>query len=131
MFEKPLKVIKKEKQRKDLNPNYRKENDFWYGYKALDKDFREIVDCRFYCTKGGTVYCCIWVHGDDGWFSASAKAGGYGYDKRSAALAIALDNAGIKLSESISCTGYIVQPIEAVAKWASGKRNIHVVECYG
>lgn len=131
MLDKPLKVIKKDEQKKELNISYRKENDFWCSYKALDKDFNEIVDCRFYCTKGGTVYCCIWVHGDNGWFSASAKAGGWGYDKKSAALATALDNAGVKLNASISCTGYVKEPIEAIAKYFSGKRNIHVIESYG
>ena len=71
------------------------------------------------------------VHGDNGWFSASAKAGGWGYDKKSAALATALDNAGVRLNASISCTGYVKEPIEAIAKYFSGKRNIHVIESYG
>lgn len=46
-----------------------------------------------------TVYCCIWVYGKDnskvGYRSGSGKAAGYGYCKRSAAFAEALQNAGL------------------------------------
>lgn len=130
MFEKPFRVIKKDEQRKDFNINCRKEDNFWCGYKALDKDFNEIVDCRFYCTKSGNVSCCIWVHGYEH-FSATGKAGGWGYEKKSAALQEALDNAGLKLNYNIHSTGEIRKPLEAIGKWASKKRTIHIVEMYG
>lgn len=125
-----FKVIEKGKQTKLLNINYRREDDFWCGYKALDNNFNEIIDCRFYCTKGGTVTCCIWVYGNEH-FSASGRAAGYGYEKKSAALQEALTNAGIVLNEYIDGSGYIKEPLEAVAKWATRKRNIHIVEMYG
>lgn len=45
-----------------------------------------------------TVYASIWVYTADGrTYSASGSAGGGGYHKESAAIADAIDNAGIKL----------------------------------
>lgn len=120
----------KEKQKKDFNVNYRKENDFWCSYIVLDKDFYPWVDCRFYCTKGGTVYCCIWVSGEKH-FSATGRATGWGYEKKSAALQEALNNAGLKLNASIWGTGEIKSTVEAIAKWTSGKRIVHTVEAFG
>lgn len=130
MFENDIKVIRKEKQKKQFNPNFRKENHFWCSYKALDKEFYDWVDCRFYCTDGGTVTCCIWVSGEER-FNASGRATGWGYEKKSAALQDALNNAGIVLNKSIWGTGEISPTIEAICKWTSGKRNIHIVESYG
>ena len=66
---------------------------------------QDIVDCRLYMGRSSTastVYCNIWVHGlkfGGGTIhgAASGKAGGYGYDKKSAAVGSALDNLGINL----------------------------------
>lgn len=130
MFEQGIKVLKKEKQKKDFNVNYRRENNFWCEYIALDKDFYDWVDCKFYCTNGGTVTCCIWVSGKYH-FNATGKAGGWGYEKKSAALQDALNNAGIVLNESIWGTGMIKETIKALATKTSGKRNIHIIESFG
>ena len=56
------------------------------------------------------IYCCLWVFGKDnsavGYRSGSGSAGGYGYCKRSAAFADALQNAGFKTPfDSISGAG--------------------------
>ena len=136
-FMEDFKIVEWGKQIKDFNPNYRKPDSYWCSYKALDNNFREYIDCRFYATKGGTVYCCIWVYcGIDSktnvsGFSASGKAGGWGYDKKSAALQEALTNADIKLNHNIWGTGEIKRPLEAIAKYISGKRSIHIIESYG
>lgn len=42
-------------------------------------------------------YCCLWIHGENIWFSGKGQAGGYGYHKTSAAFQGALDSAGVKL----------------------------------
>ena len=72
------------------------------GIKVLDTlEKRDIVDCRLYMSRSGDgaspVYCNIWIYGDGIHGAASGHAGGYGYDKRSAAVGSALDNIGIEL----------------------------------
>lgn len=57
------------------------------------------------------VYACVWVFGGNrknGWVSWSGKgqAGGYGYDKQSAAIDIAIRNAGIDLGYRFGGAGY-------------------------
>ena len=65
-----------------------------------------------------TVYCAFWAHNKAGdWFGASGSAGGYGYDKASAAVGDALRNAGVQLSEGIWAVGEqaIIEALWAVA----------------
>ena len=130
MYKDKIKILGKEKQKKELNINYRKEDNFWCSYIVLDKEFYHWIDCRFYCTKGGTVTCCIWVSGKEN-FRASGRATGWGYEKKSAALQDALNNAGLKLNKSIWGTGEIKSTLEAIAKWESGKRTLYTVEAFG
>ena len=65
------------------------------------KTERHCVDVRFYMSgsrNASTVYCSIWVYTKDGKTHAGhGKAGGYGYHKGSAALADAIESAGIEL----------------------------------
>lgn len=65
------------------------------------KSEKQVVDARFYMASGRnapTVYCSIWVYTKDGkGFTGHGKAGGYGYHKESAALADAIESAGIEL----------------------------------
>lgn len=93
----------------------RKESSFYREVSALvpsvyPDSFRSVVTVRFYGA-GTTVYCCVWIHTRDarGTIGAGAKAGGYGYHKESAALAAALDRAGVQL-ESQSEPGERYQP---------------------
>lgn len=68
---------------------------------------REIVDCRVYIGKSSaasTVYCSIWVYGEQV-YTGLGKAGGGGYHKASAAMYEALHNAGWSVSEPISGVG--------------------------
>jgi hypothetical protein len=86
------------------------------GYKLIDRaasnDQRAtVIDVRFYAgasRNASRIYCAIWaikdqsrgIHGFGiGW------AGGYGYDKKSAALGEAIDDAGIKLAQRIDGVG--------------------------
>jgi hypothetical protein len=49
-------------------------------------------------------YCCVWVHGDN-YRQGSGYVDGGGYHMASAAVAVALANAGVTLSESIEGVG--------------------------
>ena len=65
---------------------------------------REIVSVRWYMGRSRTasvVHCTIWTPENSG----SGRAGGYGYDKESAAFAEACENAGITLSRDIAGVG--------------------------
>lgn len=79
-------------------------------YVLTDKKTeREIVDCRLYMSasrNASTVYASLWVllsekKKPEGWkycsTSGGGSAGGYGYDKKSAAVADAISSAGIEL----------------------------------
>lgn len=56
----------------------------------------------------GSVYACIWINGNEIHATGSGVAGGYGYDKASAAVNEAIKNAGFELSESIAGRGSIL-----------------------
>lgn len=82
------------------------------------------VEAKFYRARSGTrATCCLWI-GPFG--SVSGKADGHGYDKASAALAVALDQAGISLSANISGAGTaaIEQAIVAVGRLVSGQAQV-------
>jgi hypothetical protein len=68
-----------------------------------------LVDARFYMARSGDgaspVHCTVWVSCDGFHTSGYGVASGYGYDKSSAALADALQNAGIMLAKDISGLG--------------------------
>ena len=69
----------------------------------VDKKLRVVCDARFYMgrsARSSTVYCSLWVSGKGVCVSGTGKAGGYGYHKQSAALADAIESAGIKLYDS-------------------------------
>lgn len=70
------------------------------------------VEARMYMgrsSSASTVYCSLWVNGDL-YCSGSGKAGGYGYHKESAALAGAINSAGIELYGSNYATWHDVKP---------------------
>ena len=85
-----------------------REKGFIGGYKLVTTEKANLirVDVRFYAApRGSVVYCIVWISGNNKWGRGVGRAGGYGYDKRSAALGAALDDAGIMLSEDISGRG--------------------------
>ena len=61
------------------------------------------VTCRCYMgrsARSSTVYSSIWIRGNNHEASGHGTAGGYGYHKESAAIAYAIQSAGIKLMGS-------------------------------
>lgn len=63
------------------------------------KELAPIVEARFYMGRSrtaSTVYCSLWVHGDE-YCAGHGTAGGYGYHKESAALQSAISSAGVSL----------------------------------
>lgn len=103
------------------------------AYKVLDNEFNEIIDCRVYFTRSfNTCTCCLWVHSKGIYLSGSGRAGGYGYDKRSAAIADAVYNAGIILDKHFDGAGDSAaeNALMSIAKKVSGKRSVHLIKCH-
>lgn len=113
-----------------FNPNHRKENRFFKQMTAVvftENKFREVATLRYYSTDSRT-YCCFW-----GWdTSGTGSAGGYGYDRPSAAAAEAIANAGIDLSEPIDGRGDCVvrSALEAIAEMYFPNAPHYVSEAY-
>jgi len=66
---------------------------------------KEVIRVKLFMgrsSQASVVYCNFFVIGLQ---SGAGSASGYGYDKQSAALACAIDSAGIELSKSISGVG--------------------------
>jgi hypothetical protein len=93
---------------KSFNRTHRKENNFSHSYKVVVFDGKELyipIDCRIYWTNS-RCYCCLWAYSkNSGAITCSGYAGGYGYDKESAAVGEALRNGGIILERSINGVG--------------------------
>ena len=72
-------------------------------------EFKEPITVRWYMSRSGAgarpVYCSLWVHCSPYHVSGRGKAGGYGYDKKSAAFQDACDSAGIELSQPVDGFG--------------------------
>lgn len=96
---------------------HRKENKFYKSLQIVsfltDRGFNQPLDVRFYGS-GQTVYCCIWGSIKGTYFNGSGKAGGYGYDKESAAFEDALQSAGFNVS-GLSATGQNEEAINIIA----------------
>lgn len=72
----------------------------WSVVGTINGELREIVTVRCYMGRSrnsSTVYASIWVNGDDIHTSGKGCAGGYGYNKHSAAVGEAIKSAGIEL----------------------------------
>ena len=120
-------------------------NGLAHGYKAvalIDNALVDLVDLRVSYTSSGTAYACVWMHQpknpavgilESEWSSGSGSAGGYGYDKGSAAADTAIRAAGVKLSESINGRGAaaVREAVQAVGEaLAAGTWPVYVVEMY-
>ncbi len=119
----------------NLNINHRKENKLQdeYSVIVLDDSFGDYthipITVRIYGTNAKN-YACVWIYGKgiDGInISSSGSAGGYGYHRPSAAVADALNNAGIELSSNISGVGNkaIMDAISAIAR-SMGYKKFYV-----
>jgi hypothetical protein len=98
--------------------SHRKENrGFNAEYSLITKDFKNPITLRTYWTGGATHYACLWINTDKIHCSGSGSAGGGGYDKESAAIAEAIQTAGITLSGNIGGRGQsaIYDAITAIA----------------
>jgi hypothetical protein len=108
---------------------HRKEKGFYKETSILDpRDGSAVVIARWYWPGrdgASNCYCCIWIYGDTVHGRGAGKAGGYGYHKESAALAYALDDAGIALTEDIGGRGDSAtrDALEAVARAVTGRRK--------
>ena len=77
------------------------------------RGMKVLLDVRWYRGRSkstSTVYCSFWLSRPDrnAWRltgAGRAGAGGYGYDKPSAAFDDAIDNSGAKLSRSVAGVG--------------------------
>lgn len=107
-----------------FNMNHRKEKYFskaYIGVAVVEGDILQPVYLRLYDTPS-RAYACVWVRGYRGKEYIDKKgsgfAGGCGYHMASAAAEIAINNAGIELSESISGTGdgAIRSAVEAIMR---------------
>lgn len=81
--------------------NYGNTKEKTSHWLVIDKKTeRTIIDCRVYMGRSANssqVYASVWINGDNYYIAGHGQAGGYGYDKASAAIASALSSAGIKL----------------------------------
>jgi hypothetical protein len=106
----------------------RRESGFCRELAVIDPvTGRTPVIARFYWP-GSVCYCALWISGGERYGRGQGKAGGGGYHKTSAALADAIDDAGVKLSESISGVGdsAMESACLAVAKAVTRKRRLIV-----
>ncbi len=119
----------------------RKENSYYSGLKAVTVHkgrLHELVDARFYGS-GSRCYCCVWISCPPNkknhsglWTSGGGNAGGYGYDKPSAALESALSKAGVSLSVPLAGTGENERALmDVCAALGFSKKQVHSIRCHG
>src|SRR5574338_479645 len=96
----------------------RKANHFSSAFHLItlngENEFTIPLEVRFYQTDA-KAYCCLWGNIGSIYFSGGGGAGGYGYDKKSAAFEDALIDAGFSVY-GLSGTGMNEQAIESIAK---------------
>jgi len=117
----------------------RKENNLWKEYAFFvhqpdDKPhkIRAAVTVRFYFPGQTTCYCAFWVNLGEHSIRATGKAGGYGYEKKSAAFEDAARAAGFKFSENFGGKGEtaIIEAGKAILSFF-GAECYHVHEANG
>lgn len=78
--------------------------------RMYDERFRTAVHAFWYMGRSpsaSVVYCAVWIHSQDRarYWSGSGRAGGYGYDKKSAALEEAMHSASATFERSFGGCG--------------------------
>ena len=115
--------------------NYGGEKELSCSWNAVCKDdngtIHEPVTVRCYMGRSrnaSRVYASVWVHNHPISLSGTGWAGGYGYDKKSAAVQDAMTKAEIELSEPIDGRGasMIEEAIKAITV-ALGFDNCYIV----
>ena len=112
--------------------NYKGQKELVKSYNVITDTLREIIMVRCYIGRSAsasTVYASIWINSPGYHSSGKGKASGYGYHKESAAIAEAIESAGISLDKDISGVGddAIYVALKAIAR-ALGFSNVLIVE---
>ena len=112
--------------------NYKGQKELVKSYNVITDTLREIIIARCYMGRSAsasTVYASIWIQSSGIYTSGKGKAGGYGYHKESAAIADAIESAGITLDANISGVGggAIEDALKAIAS-ALGFSHVLIVE---
>ena len=101
----------------------------------MEDDYTEYhtgVVMKFYMSRrydASVVYCTLRIHSPDGKCGYGVGvAGGWGYDKPSAALQEALNKAGVRLNRSIHGTGEVTEALKALGKALYPNHQSYVVE---
>ena len=124
---------------KNIRDNYIRSHRKLYApglqrvYKVLDKDFKEIIDCRLYYSNNfNTCYCCCWIKKGNVMYECSGKASGCGYERQSAAVCIALSNGGITFIPNFWGAGLseVCYALKELAKKVSGKRKVYLIDSH-
>ena len=112
--------------------NYGYKKELIRTYNVITDGLKEIITARCYMGRSAsasTVYASIWINASGIYTSGKGKAGGYGYHKESAAIAEAIESAGITLDQSIDGVGdgAIEEALKAIAS-SLGFSNVLIVE---
>lgn len=112
--------------------NYKGQKELVKSYNVITDTLQEIIMARCYMGRSAstsTVYASIWIYSGGTHTSGKGKAAGGGYHKESAAIAAAIESAGISLDTDISGVGdgAICDALEAIAR-ALGFSNVLIVE---
>ena len=120
------KVTKYEMPKKEFSVGNIREKELVRAYHVIDLsgdvgsdgEATKVLDCRIYMGRSSSasvVYAIVWTGKSDG----VGKAGGYGYDKCSAAVGEAIGNAGYTLEHRIDGVGLdaVKQALLAIARF--------------
>ena len=104
----------------------------WNVIVNSEDGLKNIITVRCYMGRSAnasTVYASVWINTSEVHTSGKGKAGGYGYHKESAAIAAAIESAGISLDTDISGVGdgAIKEALSAIAN-ALGFERVLIVE---
>ena len=112
--------------------NYGYKKEMIRTYNVITDGLKEVITVRCYMGRSAnasTVYASVWINTSEVHTSGKGKAGGYGYHKESAAIAAAIESAGISLDTDISGVGdgAIKEALSAIAN-ALGFERVLIVE---
>ena len=111
------------KETKNNAVNYGGKKELIRAYDVVVNDngrLANIITARCYMGRSAnasTIYASLWIYDEKHHTSGSGKSGEYGYHKASAAIADAIESAGITLNENIAGAGdsAIEESLEAIA----------------
>lgn len=130
-----MKVLNYIKTNEPGNIHNIREKELVKAYHVIDLNERkELVNCRLYMGRSknaSTVYCLIWIKSETEWICLSGSAGGYGYDRYSAAVGDALYGS-VTLDQSIDYVGSEATKaaLIAVAEYFSPGSDTFLIESY-